>query len=89
MSFLTSFFLLRTHTKKIRRNSPKLLPFFKGRCPQDRGMSYIPVLIASTGSSRDAEIAGTIPEIKPITAETAVPINMFQGDSTNLKSPVN
>ncbi len=51
--------------------------------------SYIPVLIASTGSSLDAEIAGKIPETNPIPAEIAVPINIFHGDNTNSKSPVN
>jgi hypothetical protein len=50
---------------------------------------YIPVLIASTGSSLDAEIAGRIPAISPITAETIVPINILVGDNINSKSPVN
>ena len=50
--------------------------------------NYIPVLIASTGSNFEAEIAGRIPEIKPIAAEIAVPMNIFQGESTNSKSPV-
>ena len=52
-------------------------------------MYYIPALIASTGSSFDAEIAGTIPAISPIIADITVPMNMFQVDNTKLKSPVN
>lgn len=52
-------------------------------------INYIPVRIASTGSSLAAEIAGMIPEINPIMAETKVPINMLKGDNTNSKSPVN
>jgi hypothetical protein len=46
------------------------------------------VRIASTGSSLEADIAGIIPLISPIPAAIAVPINMFQGDRTNSKSPV-
>ena len=45
--------------------------------------------MASTGSNLEAAIAGIIPEINPITAETMVPINIFHGDKTNSKSPVN
>lgn len=45
--------------------------------------------MASTGSNFEAEIAGIIPEINPITAETAKPTNIFQEESTNSKSPVN
>lgn len=45
--------------------------------------------MASTGSSLEAEIAGIIPAIKPITAETAVPMNIFQGERMNSNSPVN
>lgn len=52
-------------------------------------MLYIPVLIASTGSNLDAEIAGSIPDIKPIAALIAVPTSIFHGESTNSKSPVN
>ena len=45
--------------------------------------------MASTGSSLEADMAGRIPEIKPIMAAMAVPMNIFQGESTNSKSPVN
>jgi len=45
--------------------------------------------MASTGSNRDADIAGKIPEISPMTAEMAVPINILVGDKINSKSPVN
>ena len=34
-------------------------------------------------------MAGIIPAMSPIIADIAVPINMFQGDNTKLKSPVN
>ena len=47
---------------------------------------YIPVLIASTGSSLDAEIAGKIPEIKPVTIETVAPNAMLNTLKTKLKS---
>ena len=43
--------------------------------------------MASTGSNLEAEIAGSIPEIKPIAAETPVPIIMFFVESINSKSP--
>ena len=49
----------------------------------------MPVRIASTGFKRDAEIAGRIPAINPMTEETTDPINIFAGDSINSKSPVN
>lgn len=42
-----------------------------------RTNNYIPVLMASTGSNLEAEIAGTIPEINPITAARLVPKIMF------------
>jgi hypothetical protein len=45
--------------------------------------------MASTGSNLEAEIAGRIPEISPMIAETTVPINILNGDRTNSKSPVN
>ena len=45
--------------------------------------------MASTGSNFDAEIAGIIPDIKPIIAETIVPIKILRGDNTNSKSQVN
>jgi hypothetical protein len=44
--------------------------------------------MASTGSNLDADIAGITPEIKPISVESEKPRNMFQKDSTKLKSPV-
>ena len=47
---------------------------------------YIPVLIASTGSSLDAAIAGRIPEIKPINAANPVPRRMLPIPRTNSKS---
>ena len=43
--------------------------------------------MASTGSNLEAEMAGSIPEIKPIAAETPVPIIMFLTERTNSKSP--
>lgn len=51
-------------------------------------MYYIPVRIASTGSSLDALHAGTIPEINPIVTATADPKTILPKESTNLKSPV-
>ncbi len=35
--------------------------------------TYIPVLMASTGSNFDAEIAGITPEIRPMPVESAKP----------------
>ena len=43
--------------------------------------------MASTGSNFEAETAGSIPEISPITAETPVPIIIFFTESINSKSP--
>jgi hypothetical protein len=47
---------------------------------------YIPVLIASTGSSFEAEIAGRIPDIKPIMAANKVPNRTFPILRTKSKS---
>lgn len=47
---------------------------------------YIPVLIASTGSNREAEIAGKIPEINPINAASEVPKRIFPIPKTNSNS---
>ena len=47
---------------------------------------YIPVLMASTGSNLEAEIAGKIPESKPIKAAKLVPKSMFLKLKTNSKS---
>jgi hypothetical protein len=49
---------------------------------------YIPVLIASTGSNFEAEIAGITPETIPIIVDKTKPSSMFEYDSTNSKSPV-
>lgn len=46
----------------------------------------MPLLIASTGSNFEAEMAGMIPEIKPINAANPEPINMFDTLNTNSKS---
>lgn len=48
--------------------------------------SYIPVLIASTGSNFEAEIAGRIPEITPTIMDNPEPIKMFQKLKTNSNS---
>lgn len=47
---------------------------------------YIPVLMASTGSSLEAAIAGRIPEISPIIAAKPVPKRIFPSPNTNSKS---
>ena len=47
---------------------------------------YIPVLMASTGSKREAEIAGKIPEINPIIAAKPVPRQTLKKLSTNSNS---
>ncbi len=47
---------------------------------------YIPVLMASTGSSREAEIAGIAPDINPIKDESPNPKKIFPKDKTNEKS---
>ena len=47
---------------------------------------YIPVRIASTGSNFEAEIAGNIPEIKPIIAANPVPRSTFPIPNTKSKS---
>ena len=49
----------------------------------------MPVLMASTGSSLDADNAGRIPDINPMMAEITVPMNIFLKERTNSKSPVN
>lgn len=49
-------------------------------------INYIPVLIASTGSSFEAEIAGRIPDIKPINPASSVPKRIFPIPKTNSKS---
>ena len=50
--------------------------------------NYIPVLMASTGSNLDAEMAGSIPEINPIKAANPVPKSTFPTPKTNSKSKV-
>ena len=52
----------------------------------DSNYIYIPVLIASTGSSFEAEIAGRIPEINPIKAARPVPNRILPIPRTNSKS---
>jgi hypothetical protein len=47
---------------------------------------YIPVRIASTGSSLEAVIAGRIPDINPIAAANPVPKTIFVILRTNSKS---
>ncbi len=47
---------------------------------------YIPVLIASTGSSFEAEIAGRIPETRPMNIAKPVPNMTFPKLRTNSKS---
>ncbi len=42
--------------------------------------------MASTGSNFEAEMAGKIPEINPITAANPVPKSMFPNPNTNSKS---
>jgi hypothetical protein len=49
--------------------------------------NYIPVRIASTGSKRDAEMAGITPETSPMIVDNINPKNMLPGDNTNSKSP--
>ena len=44
--------------------------------------------MASTGSNREAEIAGRIPDINPINADKPVPRSIFQKLKTNSKSSV-
>ena len=46
----------------------------------------MPVLMASTGSSLEAEIAGNIPDINPIMAANPVPKRIFPIPKTNSKS---
>ena len=46
----------------------------------------MPLLIASTGSNLEAEIAGIIPEINPIKAANPEPINILEALNTNSKS---
>lgn len=46
----------------------------------------MPLLIASTGSNLEAEIAGIIPEINPINAAKPEPNNIFAALKTNSKS---
>ena len=45
--------------------------------------NHIPVLIASTGSSFEAEIAGIMPEMSPIAPDTEIPIIILVKDNTN------
>ena len=47
---------------------------------------YIPVLMASTGSSLDALMAGRIPEMRPIMAAKPVPKRIFPSPKTNSNS---
>ena len=51
-----------------------------------RNLFYIPLLIASTGSSLEAVMAGKIPESNPINAARLVPKIMFPVLKTNSKS---
>jgi hypothetical protein len=46
----------------------------------------MPLLIASTGSNFEAEIAGIIPEINPIKAANPEPNNILAALNTNSKS---
>lgn len=46
----------------------------------------MPLLMASTGSNLEAEIAGIIPEINPIKAANPEPNNIFAALKTNSKS---
>ena len=46
----------------------------------------MPLLIASTGSNFEADIAGIIPDIKPIKAAKPEPSNIFAALKTNSKS---
>ena len=46
----------------------------------------MPLLIASTGSNLEAEIAGIIPEINPIKAANPEPINILEALNTNSNS---
>ena len=48
--------------------------------------NYIPLLIASTGSSFEAVIAGRIPEISPMIAAKLVPKRILPKLKTNSKS---
>lgn len=50
---------------------------------------YIPVLIASTGSNRDAINAGIIPAISPIIVAENIPQKILEVERINSKSPVN
>ena len=49
-------------------------------------LNYIPVRIASTGSSLEAVIAGRIPDINPINAASPVPKKIFAILRTNSNS---
>lgn len=49
----------------------------------------MPVLIASTGSNREALNAGKTPETSPIKEESPKPKSIFFADKTNSKSPEN
>lgn len=60
-----------------------------GKSPKDNKASkgfYIPVRIASTGSRREAEIAGITPESKPINVAKAKPKKILKNESTKVKS---
>ena len=46
----------------------------------------MPLLMASTGSNFEAEIAGIIPEINPINAANPEPKSIFEALNTNSKS---
>ena len=48
--------------------------------------NYIPVLIASTGSNLEAEMAGKIPEINPMIPANPVPSSTLPIPRTNSKS---
>ena len=52
----------------------------------DKTKNYIPLRMASTGSNLDAEMAGRIPEIRPITAANDVPRRILPSPRTNSNS---
>ena len=60
--------------------------FFLTHISHLKPQSYIPLLIASTGSKLEAEIAGKIPEIKPISAAKPVPKQTLKKLKTNSNS---
>jgi hypothetical protein len=63
-----------------------IISTFVPRTPNLLLPNYIPLLIASTGSNFEAEMAGRIPEINPINAAKPVPISILLKLKTNSKS---